>query len=68
MFVLNASVTILILGGADRINKVQITNRSLDTVTISWEPPEDPNGIIFTISVEYKRVDIDNVRIHSFRN
>ncbi|KAJ8938066.1 hypothetical protein NQ318_014547 [Aromia moschata] len=47
---------------ADDISKVHITNQSLDTVTIEWEQPKDPNGIIFTISVQYKRVDIENAK------
>ncbi|KAJ8986209.1 hypothetical protein NQ317_009915, partial [Molorchus minor] len=47
---------------ADNIRKVHITNQSLDTVTIEWEQPKDPNGVIFTISVQYRRIDIDNAK------
>lgn len=50
--------------GADRITKVHITNQSLDAVTVAWEPPQDPNGVIFTISLEYKALDNDNAKVY----
>nr|CAI5859006.1 unnamed protein product [Callosobruchus analis] len=46
--------------GADNISRVKISNRSLDEVTITWDEPEDPNGVIYRYSVEYQRVDIEN--------
>lgn len=49
--------------GVDNISRVQITNESLDSVTVSWEQPKDPNGRILSVSVEYKQVDIENVSI-----
>ncbi|KAJ8926815.1 hypothetical protein NQ314_020663 [Rhamnusium bicolor] len=52
----------VILGGADHIREVHITNRTLDSITITWDQPKDPNGIIFAITVEYKRVDIENAK------
>ncbi|CAH1989756.1 unnamed protein product [Acanthoscelides obtectus] len=46
--------------GADNITKVKISNRSLDEVTLTWEEPEDPNGVIYRYSIEYQRVDLEN--------
>nr|WML96173.1 insulin receptor [Colaphellus bowringi] len=48
--------------GAENIGDVKITNRSENTITISWEQPEDPNGIMFIYFVEYKLIDIENAR------
>ncbi|CAG9816610.1 unnamed protein product [Phaedon cochleariae] len=47
--------------GAENISRIYI-NQSLDTVTVSWEPPRDPNGVIYMYLIEYKREDIVNAR------
>lgn len=36
-------------------------NNSLTTITLSWDEPPQPNGLIVTYQIEYKRVDIKNV-------
>lgn len=36
-------------------------NNSLTIITLSWEEPPQPNGLIVTYQIEYKRVDIKNV-------
>lgn len=36
-------------------------NNSLIMVTLSWDEPPRPNGLIVTYQIEYKRVDIKNV-------
>lgn len=45
------------LAGADNITKISITNKSLDSVTVAWVQPEDPNGVIFTFTVEYQKME-----------
>nr|XP_023028682.1 insulin-like receptor [Leptinotarsa decemlineata] len=53
------------LADAEKIGKVQITNQSMNSITISWEQPEDPNGQISMYSVEYQNIDIENSRPYS---
>lgn len=36
-------------------------NNSLTIVTLFWDEPPQPNGLIVTYQIEYKRVDIKNV-------
>lgn len=36
-------------------------NNSLTMVTLQWDEPPEPNGLIITYQIEYKRVDIQNV-------
>lgn len=36
-------------------------NNSLPVVTLYWDEPPQPNGLIVTYQIEYKRVDIKNV-------
>lgn len=36
-------------------------NNSLTIITLYWEEPPQPNGLIVTYQIEYKRVDIKNV-------
>ncbi|XP_071643096.1 insulin-like receptor-like [Temnothorax longispinosus] len=36
-------------------------NNSL-TITLSWDEPPQPNGLIVTYQIEYKRVDIKNIK------
>lgn len=38
-------------------------NNSLTTVTLYWAEPPQPNGLIVTYQIEYKRVDIQNVSV-----
>lgn len=49
--------------GADTITSVQITNKSLGMVSLTWDEPKEPNGLILTYQIEYKRKDIDNVSV-----
>lgn len=37
-------------------------NNSLTTVTLYWAEPPQPNGLIVTYQIEYKRVDIQNIK------
>ncbi|XP_043602094.1 insulin-like receptor isoform X3 [Bombus pyrosoma] len=54
------------LEGADNIppNTIKISisgeNNSLAMATVQWDEPPQPNGLIITYHVEYKRVDIEN--------
>lgn len=48
--------------GADDIKSVHITNQSLEIVSVTWREPEDPNGVIFSYTIEYKRLDNENVK------
>lgn len=36
-------------------------NNSLIVVTLYWDEPPQPNGLIVTYQIEYKRIDIKNV-------
>ena len=36
-------------------------NNSFTIVTLSWDEPPQPNGLIVTYQIEYKRIDIKNV-------
>nr|BBI47313.1 insulin-like peptide receptor 1 [Gnatocerus cornutus] len=47
---------------ADDIKQVQVTNQSLDMVSITWEVPKDPNGIILCYTIEYKKLDNENAK------
>lgn len=38
-------------------------NNSLTMVTLQWDEPPQPNGLIITYQIEYKRVDIQNVSL-----
>lgn len=42
-------------------------NNSLTMVTLQWDEPPQPNGLIITYQIEYKRVDIQNVSRESAR-
>jgi insulin receptor len=46
--------------GADDIKHVQVTNQSLEMVSITWKEPEDPNGVILCYTIEYKKLDNEN--------
>nr|XP_031833558.1 insulin-like receptor [Nomia melanderi] len=37
-------------------------NNSLTVVTLQWDEPPQPNGLIVTYQIEYKRVDIQNYK------
>ncbi|XP_066590355.1 insulin-like receptor isoform X2 [Prorops nasuta] len=37
-------------------------NNSLATVKLRWNEPPQPNGLIVTYQIEYKRVDIQNIK------
>ncbi|XP_017878213.1 insulin-like receptor [Ceratina calcarata] len=37
-------------------------NNSLTTVTLKWDEPPKPNGLIITYQIEYKRIDIQNYK------
>ncbi|RZC43079.1 insulin-like receptor [Asbolus verrucosus] len=49
--------------GADDIKQVQITNQSLEMVSITWKEPEDPNGVILSYTIEYRKLDNENQNI-----
>lgn len=46
--------------GTFRLTK-STSNDSLTTIKFEWEEPPDPNGIVLTYQLEYKRVDLSNV-------
>lgn len=52
-----------ILADADNVTNVHVANQSLDMVTLAWDEPIEPNGLILTYQIEYKRMDIENVII-----
>ncbi|XP_036146603.1 insulin-like receptor [Monomorium pharaonis] len=37
-------------------------NNSLATVTLFWDEPVQPNGLVVTYQIEYKRIDIENIK------
>ncbi|XP_012056411.1 PREDICTED: insulin-like receptor [Atta cephalotes] len=37
-------------------------NNSFTIVTLSWDEPPQPNGLIVTYQIEYKRIDIKNIQ------
>ena len=37
-------------------------------VKLKWEEPSEPNGIVVTYNIEYRRVDIENVREYTCKN
>ncbi|NP_001291521.1 insulin-like peptide receptor [Solenopsis invicta] len=37
-------------------------NNSLTIITLSWDEPPQPNGLIVTYQIEYKRIDIQNIQ------
>ncbi|KAI4497351.1 hypothetical protein M0802_007598 [Mischocyttarus mexicanus] len=43
------------------------TNNSFTDIKLTWAEPTEPNGLIVTYQIEYKRVDIKNVMIFYFR-
>ncbi|XP_011648405.1 insulin-like peptide receptor isoform X2 [Pogonomyrmex barbatus] len=42
--------------------KVNGENSSLTIITLRWEEPPQPNGLIVTYQIEYKRIDIKNIK------
>lgn len=51
--------------GVDNVGLVRVSipsaNLTSGMVKLMWDEPEDPNGIILTYQIEYRRVDIENV-------
>lgn len=37
-----------------------LPNASMTDVVVRWEPPKDPNGLLLTYTIRYKRVDVDH--------
>lgn len=60
----NLNITVFPVG-ADTIPSVQITNKSLGMVSLTWDEPKEPNGLTLTYQIEYKRKDIDNVSVYN---
>ncbi|KAB0801173.1 hypothetical protein PPYR_05527 [Photinus pyralis] len=48
--------------GADNVTNVRVTNQSLNMVTLAWKEPVNPNGLILTYQIEYKRMDVENLK------
>lgn len=44
-----------------KLKSVSGENNSLTMVTLYWDEPPQPNGLIVTYQIEYKTVDIKNV-------
>ncbi|KAG8263638.1 hypothetical protein J6590_029115 [Homalodisca vitripennis] len=40
----------------------EVTNEDGNIVMISWEEPEDPNGIIVSFQIEHRRSDLQNAK------
>lgn len=57
---------IIVTEGADDVTKIMIANQSVDMVTVSWEAPAYPNGIIVSYSVEYRKIGLEDVRYIKF--
>lgn len=49
------------------VNLMDISNHSGD-VLLKWEEPVTPNGLIVTYQIEYRRIDIENVRYRLTEN
>ncbi|XP_023210808.1 insulin-like peptide receptor isoform X2 [Centruroides sculpturatus] len=54
------------LGGADDIDantiRVKTENATSGSIYIKWEEPKDPNGLIVSYSIEYKRMNVENYK------
>lgn len=52
--------------GADDITGITLepktTNQSVGLVRINWNEPSEPNGLIQTYQIEYRRLNIENVK------
>lgn len=48
--------------GADTVQNLRITNQTLNSITIAWEKPQDPNGVILSYEIEYNWLEVDNSR------
>lgn len=49
----------------DNIQKFEvekISNGSLTDIRVTWEPPENPNGLLLTYTIRYKRVDVEHTQ------
>lgn len=46
--------------GTFRYQKIA-SNDSSATVRLMWQEPPQPNGVVLTYQIEYKRVDVPNV-------
>lgn len=49
------------------VNLMDISNHSGD-VLLKWEEPVTPNGLIVSYQIEYRRIDIENVRYRLTKN
>lgn len=60
------SVRTLKLGGADDIDhntiQVKTDNATYGNIYVRWEEPKDPNGVIVSYSIEYKRMNVENYK------
>ncbi|CAH0562735.1 unnamed protein product [Brassicogethes aeneus] len=45
---------------ADNIKNLRVSNQTEDTVTLKWDQPEHPNGVIYSYSIEYYRIKKDS--------
>lgn len=45
---------------SDKFFVTEIINGSTSDIRIQWEPPSDPNGLLLTYTIRYRRTDIDN--------
>lgn len=47
---------------------VEVANQTQEyggEVRLKWEEPPEPNGILVTYHIEYRRIDIESVRYQS---
>lgn len=56
---------ILLSDDADIITSgISVFHKNQTSVTLTWDPPAFPNGNILYYLIEYKRLDIENVRTY----
>jgi len=48
---------------ADDIKNITVLNTTSNSVTIMWQQPPDPNRMIVSVNIYYKREDSKNVSI-----
>lgn len=62
----------MLLETADNVKlpivQVMDTSNHSGDVLLKWEEPPVPNGLIVTYQIEYRRIDIENVRAPSKEN
>lgn len=51
--------------GADDIKNFRISNQTEDTVILTWEQPEDPNGVIYSYTLDNNKISKDSQHVRT---